>query len=123
MSHSPLKGYSSFSQWNDLSEIKENEVMERDNQWFDDSSIDVDNHLGKWVCIDPKYALWYVFSVDLFRINPLDQPKPENVSNELWESFVKAWNNPQEYVYEINLSGAIQVLEDPDYGFLFIKPK
>lgn len=118
-----MKGYSSFPDWNELSETKENEHEERGNDWFDDSHLDIDEYMAKWVCTDAKYALWYVFSLELFGLAPDVDAKPEDVSISNWVNFKKAWKNPLEHVYEIDLTGAEKVLDDPDHGALFIKRK
>ena len=117
------KAYSSFPEWSDLSEIKQLEVDERDNSWFDDSNLDLNLYIAKWVCLDPLDALYYCFEADFFKLNPNIDLKPDHVLESRWELFKTAYNNPLDYVSIIDLTGAEKVHEDPDGGFLYIKRK
>lgn len=116
-----MKAYSSFPNWITLTEMKELEVDERENPWFDDSQICLSIYEAKWVCQDPKKALWYVFAGALHGVNPETDEKPEDITLSEWKKFVKAWNDPLGHVYEIDVTNAKSVTKDPDGGELFIK--
>lgn len=116
-----MTGYSSFPEWKKLSEIKEDEVEDRGNVWFDDEKLNLDEYIGKWVCLDPKYALWYLVRADFHGLDPEKHEKPEHSPEKEWIKFKKMWLNPKAHVCEIDITGATQVLEDPDHGFLYIK--
>lgn len=116
-----MKGYSSFEEWEKLSKIKSIEVDERGNQWFDDADLDLSQYLGKWVCLEPQYAVWYLFESSLHGVNPFEEECPDNVDEETWAEFCHAWENALDHVVEIDLTGTHQVLEDNDHGFLYIR--
>ena len=42
-------------------ELKEIEVEDRGNPWFDDTKIDLESIEGIWVTLDPKDAIQYLF--------------------------------------------------------------
>lgn len=118
-----MKVYASHSHWSPLSEIKELEVNDRGNCWFDDSDLNLDKTLAKWACYLPEHALWYLFRADFHGLNPLEDSCPREEEDILkeWEEFKHAWNNPESYVEIIEIGEAYAVHDDPDGGALFIK--
>jgi len=100
-------GYSTHGCWQKLRRIKELEVGERGNEWFDDSSIDLDSTDGIWVTLDPRDAIPYLFLAE------------EHES----EVYQKALENPEDYVFGVDLKGADPILEDGDGGILYIRKR
>jgi hypothetical protein len=100
-------GYSTHGYWEKLRRIKELEVGERGNEWFDDSSINLDSTDGIWVTLDPRDAIPYLFLAE------------EHES----EAYQKALENPEDYVFGVDLKGAVPVLEDGDGGILYIRKR
>ena len=100
-------GYSTHGYWASLEELKEIEVEDRGNPWFDDSQIDTETTEGIWVTLDPKDALQYLF---------LD----EDLESEEYQEALKL---PEKYLNKIDLSEAVPVLEDGDGGTLYIRNK
>ena len=100
-------GYSTHGHWALLKELKEIEVEDRGNPWFDDSSLDLNHMEGIWVTKDPKEAVPYLFTADEFES----------------EEYQEALKHPQKYLFKVELTGAIPVLEDGDSGILFIRRK
>jgi len=100
-----VAGYSTHGCWEKLRRIKELEVEERGNEWFDDSSIDLGSTDGIWVALDPRDAIPYLFLAE------------EHES----EAYQKALENPEDYLFKLDLKGAVPVLEDGDGGILYIR--
>ena len=100
-------GYSTHGYWEKLQRIKELEVGERGNEWFDDSSINLDSTDGIWVTLDPRDAIPYLFLAE------------EHES----EAYQKALGNPEEHLFRVDLTEAIPALEDGDGGILFIRKR
>ena len=116
-------GYSTHGHWAPLSEIREIELKERGNEWFDDSRLDPSSP-AIWVCLDSKDCLFYSFSPEFRDLDPSVEvrfPKYPERQRE-WDEFREAWNNPLENVRVVSLVGAIPVLEDGDGGTLFVRP-
>lgn len=100
-------GFSTHGCWGSLAEIKALEVEDRGNVWFDDEGMDLDIWEGIWVALDPKKALWYLFSAADFES----------------EEYQKAMEDPQAHLFRVDLTEAIEVLKDGDGGFLYIREK
>jgi hypothetical protein len=98
-------GYSTHGHWAALKELKEIEVEDRRNDWFDDSKIDLEGTEGIWVTLDPKEAIPYLFMAS------------ELESEECNE----ALKYPEKYLFKVDLDGTIPVLEDGDGGTLYIR--
>jgi hypothetical protein len=98
-------GYSTHGYWAPLKELKEIEVEDRGNDWFDDSKIDIESTEGIWITEDPKDAIQYLF-----------------LGSELEsEEYQEALKHPEKYLIKVDLNGAIPVLQDGDGGFLYIR--
>jgi hypothetical protein len=100
-------GYSTHGHWAPLTELKEIEVQDRGNPWFDDANLDLNHMEGIWVTKDPKEAIPYLFTSDEFES----------------EEYREAPKHPEKYLFRVNLDGAISVLEDGDGGILFIRKR
>jgi len=100
-------GYSTHGCWAPLSELKEIEVEDRGNPWFHDEGLDLESMEGIWVTSDPQKALWYLFPAEDFES----------------EEYRKALENPETHLFQVDLTGAIEVLEDGDGGFLYIRER
>ncbi len=100
-------GYSTHGCWAPLSELKAIEVEDRGNPWFEDEGLDLESWEGIWVTSDPKKALWYLF------------PAKDFDSQE----YKEALEDPESHLFRVDLTRAIQVLEDGDGGYLFIRKK
>jgi len=102
-----VAGYSTHGCWEKLRRIKELEVGERGNEWFDDGSIDLDNTDGIWVALDQRDAIPYLFLAEEHESEP----------------YQKALENPEDYLFAVHLKGATPVLEDGDGGILYIRKR
>lgn len=102
-----VAGYSTHGCWASLSELKEIEVQDRGNQWFEDNHIDLDSMEGIWVTLEPRKAIPYLFPGE----------KLES------QDYQEALKNPEAYLFEVDLTGAIPVLEDGDDGVLYIRKR
>ena len=102
-----VPGYSTHGYWAPLKELKEIEVEDRGNPWFDDTGLDVESTEGIWVTLDPRDAIKY-----LFMASELES-----------EDYHEALRYPEKYLIEVDLTGAIPVLEDSDGGTLYIREK
>ena len=100
-------GFSTHGYWAALKELKEIEVEDRGNPWFDDTRLDLESTEGIWVAIDPKDAINY-----LFMASELES-----------EEHQEALKHPEKYLIKVDLTGAIPVLEDGDGGTLYIRKK
>ena len=100
-------GYSTHGHWGPLKELKELEVEDRGNPWFDDTYIDLESMEGIWVTLDPKDAISY-----LFMASELES-----------EEHKEALKHPEKYLIKVGLNGALPVLEDGDGGTLYIRKK
>lgn len=100
-------GYSTHGYWTPLRELKEIEVEDRGNEWFDDTNIDLESTEGIWVTKDPKDAIQYLFVADELES----------------EEYREALKHPEKYLNKADLIGAIPVLEDGDGGTLYIRKK
>jgi hypothetical protein len=122
-------GYNSYGHsWTKISKLKGLEVNDRDNQWFDDSGLDLEKTLGVWVTVDPRDALFYMFSPAfrdaVLKDGSLDDDYQEDLEDE-WDDFAHALKHPLEFVTKVDLAGAIPVIEhDEEFGKsnLYIKP-
>ena len=102
-----VSGYSTHGYWAPLKELKELEVEDRGNGWFDDIGIDLESTEGIWVTRNPKDAIRYLFMA----------------SEMESEEYREALQHPKKYLANVDLSGAISVLEDGDGGALYIRKK
>ncbi len=100
-------GYSTHGCWAPLNVIKEIEVEDRGNEWFDDDGLDLSQYEGIWVCMKPEDAVCYA----LFA---------EDVGTAVHEEAMK---DPFDYVVEVSLTEAYPVLDDGDSGWLYIKER
>ena len=100
-------GYSTHGHWVSLKELKEIEVEDRGNPWFEDAQVDLDGMEGIWVALVPRDAIKYLFTAS------------ELESGEYQEAF----KDPDKYLFKVDLDGAIPVLEDGDGGTLYIRKK
>ena len=100
-------GFSTHGQWAPLKELKEIEVEDRGNPWFEDDHINLDSMEGIWVTEDPKDAIPY-----LFMASELES-----------EKYQEALKHPEKYLIKVDLNGALPVLEDGDGGTLYIREK
>jgi len=100
-------GYSTHGHWAPLKELKEIEVEDRGNPWFEDIEVDLESMEGIWVALVPGDAIRYLF-----------------MSSEIEsEDYQEALRYPEKYLIEVNLDGAIPVLGDGDGGTLYIRKK
>ncbi len=100
-------GFSTHGCWASLEKIKELEVEDRDNPWFDDDGLDLKSFEGIWVTFDLQKAIWYLCPATAFGS----------------EEYRKAEAKPEAYVCRVDLVGAFEVLKDGDGGFLYIRGK
>lgn len=100
-------GFSTHGCWTSLKELKEIEVDDRGNPWFEDDYINLDSMEGIWVTLNPKDAVQYLFLA-------------EDLESEDYQEALKY---PEKYLIKVNLDGAIPVLEDGDGGTLYIREK
>ena len=90
-------GFSTCGYWAPVQDLKEIEIEDRGNPWFDDSNLDIEDTEAIWVVLDPKNAPQYLtFTVG---------------------------SEAEEYLFTIDLTGAIPVLEDEDGRVLYIRKK
>jgi len=100
-------GYSTHGHWAPLKELKEIEVEDRGNPWFEDIEVDLESMEGIWVALVPGDAIRYLF-----------------MSSEIEsEDYQEALRYPEKYLIEVNLDRAIPVLGDGDGGTLYIRKK
>ena len=90
-------GFSTCCYWAPLPDLKEIEIEDRRNQWFDDSDMDIETMEAIWVVLDPQNA-------------------PEHLS-------LTMGSETEEYLFRIDLTGATPVLEDEDGRILYIRKK
>ena len=100
-------GYSTNGHWASFKELKELEVEDRGNPWFEDTWVDPEGTEGIWVAIDPRDAVRY-----LFMASELES-----------EEYQEAFKHPEKYLCEVNLTGALPVHQDGDGGVLYIRKK
>jgi len=100
-------GYSTHGCWTSLEKVKEIEVNERGNSWFEDDGLDLSQYEAIWVCLSPEDAVGYALLA-------------EELGTKVHK---KAKKHPLDFVVEVDLSGARSVLDDPDGGLLFIRKK
>ena len=53
-------GFSTCGCWGSLQDLKEIEIEDRGNPWFDDSHLDIENTEAIWVFLDPRNAPEYL---------------------------------------------------------------
>ncbi len=90
-------GFSTCGDWGPLRELKEIETEDQGKPWFDDAGLNLDEMEAAWVVLDPEKAPRYL-------------------------SFTIG-GETEEYLFSIDLTGAIPVLEDEDGRVLYIKKK
>ena len=100
-------GFSTHGHWARLKDLKELEVEDRGNPWFEDIWVDPEGTEGIWVAIDPRDAVRY-----LFMASELES-----------EEFREALKHPEKYLIKVDLTGADPVLEDGDGGTLYIRKR
>jgi hypothetical protein len=90
-------GFSTCGCWAPVQDLKEIEIEDRGNPWFDDSNLDLESTEAIWVVLDPRNA-------------------PEYLT-------LTVESETEEYLFTIDLTGAIPVLEDEDGRILYIREK
>jgi hypothetical protein len=100
-------GYSTHGCWASLEKIKHLEVEDRGNPWFEDDGLDLESLEGIWVTLDPQKALWYLFPAEDFGS----------------EEYREALKNAETHLFQVDLTGAVEVLRDGEGGFLYIRRK
>jgi hypothetical protein len=90
-------GFSTCGCWALLQDLKEIEIEDRGNPWFDDSNLDLKSTEAIWVVLDARNAPEYLTF---------------NVGSET-----------EEYLFTIDLTGATPILEDEDGRILYIRKK
>ena len=90
-------GYSTHGFWAPLRDLKEIEIEDRGNAWFDDSDLDPEKVEAIWVVLDLQKA-------------------PEYLSFTIGDE-------TEEYLFLVDLTGATPVLEDEDGRVLYIREK
>ena len=90
-------GFSTCRCWAPVQDLKEIEIEDRGNQWFDDSNLDFENTEAIWVVLDAKNAPQYLT--------------------------LTIGSETEEYLFRIDLTGASPVLEDEDGRVLYIRKK
>jgi len=122
-------GYNSYGHsWTKILKLKSLEIDDRCNQWFDDSGLDLEKTLGVWVTVDPRDALFYMFSPGfrdaVLEDGSLDNEYQDDLEDE-WDDFEQALKHPLDFVTKVDLAGAIPMVEhDEEFGksYLYIKP-
>ena len=90
-------GFSTCGCWAPLQDLKEIEIEDRGNPWFDDRKLNLETTEAIWVVLDPRNAPQYLtFTVG---------------------------SETEEYLFTIDLTGATPVLEDEDGRILYIRKK
>ena len=90
-------GFSTCGQWAPLQDLKEIEIEDRGNRWFNDSNLDLENTEAIWVVLDSQNAPEYLnFTVG---------------------------SETEEYLFKIDLTEATPILKDEDGRVLFIRKK
>jgi hypothetical protein len=90
-------GFSTCGYWAPVQDLKEIEIEDRGNPWFDDSNLDLEATEAIWVVLDPRNAPEYLtFTVG---------------------------SEAEEYLFTIDLTGATPILEDEDGRVLYIRKK
>ena len=90
-------GFSTCGCWAPVQDLKEIEIEDRGNPWFDDSNLDIESTEAIWVVLDPQNA-------------------PEYLT-------LTVGSETEEYLFRIDLTGATPVLEDEDGRILYIRKK
>ena len=116
-------GYSSYGNWSSLQEIKEIEVKDRGNDWFNDSKYNLNKYVAIWVTYDPKIALRYNHSAGLWDWALDKKFTPDELLKDEWVQYKKELRNPTKYVRSVDLTGATMVHTDGDGGYLYVKLK
>jgi hypothetical protein len=127
--------------WTPLDKLKQTEVDERGNEWFDDSGLDLQKSVGMYATKNPIDALFYGLAPELSdlrghsfeeltkNIPSTIKERVEYIRKEFPEDFkalLDALKDPKvakESVDEIEIPDeAIEVLDDGDGGFLYVIP-
>jgi hypothetical protein len=104
-----------------LREMKQIEVDERGNEWFDDSGYDLDHTTCIWIVHDPEEAARRDFSAELYEADPHDDnPAPGIIEEPEWEEFKRAMAEPENYVEKVDLTNGWPVLDDGDGAYLYV---
>ncbi len=90
-------GFSTCGCWASLQDLKEIEIEDRGNPWFDDRNLDLQDTEAIWVVQDPQNAPQYL-------------------------SFTVG-SETEVYLFTIDLTGATPVLEDEDGRILYVRKK
>ena len=90
-------GFSTCGCWAPIQDLKEIEIEDRGNPWFDDSNLDIEATEAIWVVLDPRNA-------------------PEYLT-------LTVGSRTEEYLFGIDLTEATPVLEDEDGRVLYIRKK
>ena len=90
-------GFSTCGHWAPLQDLKEIEIEDRGNPWFDDRDLDMENTEAIWVVLDIHAAPQYLT--------------------------LTVGSETEEYLFRIDLTGATPVLEGEDGRVLYIRRK
>jgi len=90
-------GFSTYDRWTPLHDLKELELEEKENQWFNDYGHDLEHLEAIWVVLDPTQAPHYMA--------------------------LTIGSETEEYLFSIDLTGATPVLENEDGTILYIRKK
>ena len=90
-------GFSTCGQWAPIMDLKEIEIEDHENLWFEDNEFDLESLEAIWVVLDPTQASHYL----TITIN----------------------SETEEYLFKVDLTGATPVLEDQDGRILYIRKK
>ena len=88
-------GFSTCGHWAPLQDLKDIEIEDRGNPWFDDSDLDIENTEAIWVVLDFQTAPQYLT--------------------------LTVGSETEEYLFRIDLTGATPVLESEDGRVLYIR--
>jgi hypothetical protein len=90
-------GFSTYDHWAPLHDLKELELEEKENQWFNDYEHDLENLEAIWVVLDPTQAPNYLA--------------------------LTIGSETEEYLFRIDLTGATPILEEEDGRVLYVRKK
>ena len=90
-------GFSTYDHWAPLHDLKELELEDRENHWFEDNELDLENLEAIWVVLGSYTSA----------------PIPD----------LTIGSETEEYLFKIDLTGATPILEDEDGRILYIRKK
>ena len=90
-------GFSTCGYWAPLRDLKEIEIEDRGNPWFDDSNLNPEETEAIWAVLDSQGA-------------------PEYLS-------ITIGSKTEEFLFQIDLTGATPFMQDEDGRVLYIRKK